>query len=166
MKRIFGVLCLFWLSFSLHAQPEEITASLFLESIKAIKQSENQDELYFEMMVFRPKKNMELLTIPPRPVHWPASVLKNLNHILLWQGPLKEGETVSVVVSLIESDNSIFDPDDFIGSVRLNIKNHQGKLEKSWSLSNSPTITTPMEKNQPFLLHNGQTKYEVNFSLY
>jgi len=170
MKRISGILLAGVLALpgayavtAVSAEPE-LTPSLIMNQIKVLTASERGgDELYFDISIYKANQPTQYARIPARPMHWPSQYLDKVQQVSLWSQPLKAGQAVTLIVSLIESDGSVVNPDDLIGSVRLALKNDKGALQTSWSMPNS-LAGVSQDAMQTFEMQ-GQGKYQVSFSL-
>ena len=138
MKKIItGMLVYCLMLVSPYVIAKDISASLSLLSMKAIKTSEKVgDELYFDISVFPSYKLPSHERIPQKPIHWPSRGIHHLNNLGLWKGVLKPQQVVTLIISLMEMDAPPWDTDDLIGSVRIRLKNNNGTLETSWSIPN------------------------------
>ena len=171
MKRILkkvGFLALMMASSMVMAA--DINPTLLVDNVKVIKAQERDgDELYFSISVYRPGKETEYFRVPQAPEHWPSQMMNKVKMVKLWSEPLKDGESVNLVVSLVDSDDSVINPDDLIGSIRVKLSNRDGVLHTEWVLPN--TKNKPLaSKDQNGEMHNftlmdNGGDYEVFLSL-
>ncbi len=106
---------------------------VILGSIEQVKTTENMgDELYIGITEYYSDGNSEYRRIPEYPIRWTSKSLRALKNISLWSGELEDGETVELVFSLIEMDVAPWNIDDLIGTVKLKIKNENGKVRSDW----------------------------------
>jgi hypothetical protein len=137
MKRIWLFLLTILFSSFGNAANAELKPRLVLDHLKVIQvQEKTGDELYFDISVYRANQSVHYLRVPAKPMHWPSQLMQNVSEVTLWSGPLKEGETVNLIVSLMESDASPFNPDDLLGLMRVSLKNMKGVLQTRWSMPN------------------------------
>jgi hypothetical protein len=114
-----------------------IDSSIDLTAIKAIKTTEKHgDELYFDVLVYSSNSKPKHYRIPNHPFHWPSEITHKLSDLNLWQGKIKPNEAVTLIISLIEMDSPPWNTDDLIGSIRVRLKNDNGKLVTSWGMPN------------------------------
>lgn len=137
MRRIGMFLLASLFSSFINAADNELNPRLILDHLKVIQvQEKDGDEIYFDISVYRANKSEHYFRIPANPNHWPSQLMDTISHVTLWSESLKAGETVTLIVSLMESDASPFNPDDLIGLVRVKLKNVKGVLQTSWSMPN------------------------------
>lgn len=165
MKRMWWFFMVFCLPLGAQAQAA-ITPSLVLEQVKPIKSLESKgDEIYFDINVYQANQKVSLVRVPEKPNHWPSSFISKLKQVPLWSSPLQTGESVILIVSLVDSDNFVLNPDDLIGSIKLEIKNVDGHLQSNWSIPNQTSPAIQNEGVQKFVLQSGETQYEVYLTL-
>jgi hypothetical protein len=141
----------------------QIKPSIVVNHIKAIKSTENlRDELYFDISVYRAKQPTQYFRIPEKPFHWVSDRLDEVSGLQVWSQPIKAGETVTVIISLIEMDALHLNPDDLIGLMRVKLKNDNGVLQAHWDM---PNQTKDHNKIQKFELSGDNSRYEVDLSL-
>jgi len=170
MKRIGWFILVSLFSSFLHAAEKEIKPRLALDHIKVIQVQENDgDELYFDISVLRGEKAKHYFRIPANPTHWPSQLMDKISNVTLWSEPLKNGETVILIMSLMESDAKPFNPDDLIGLVRVKLKNVNGVLQTNWSMPNrydSPGKNENQKRNiHKFDMLGEGAHYDVYLSL-
>ena len=170
MKKFYQILLLsLWLlpvNYVLGAEAvtQDLNPRLVMELLTAITPTEKSgDELYFDISVYRANKQAEYLRVPTSPGHWPSKIIDKLNQITLWSEPLKSGEATTLILSLVESDDTLVNPDDLIGSIKVEMKNDKGVLQTNWSQPNR-TEELGQKDIQKFELVGGG-KYELYLSL-
>lgn len=145
---------------------KEVSILLKLVDIKAEKTSEAAgDELYFDITQYpnlgRPRSDR----IPLYPLHWVSNQLSQAKNVILWEGSLAEGESIKLILSLVEQDNPPWDMDDLLGSAELVLANYQGKLKKEWSIPSFVTAkTVEMKKKaspQRYIFKGDNSRYDV-----
>ncbi len=112
-----------------------LTSTLYLNNLKADKTVEKQgDELYFAVTEFPStgKKGSHVL-IPAYPMYMQSKHLDKVKDLKLWQKTLQPGQSVELVVSLVEHDVPPWNTDDLIGAFKLQIANKDGKIITRWS---------------------------------
>jgi len=115
-----------------------VCSSIQLQKIKAVKTEERHgDELYLSITVYPSDKKPINYSIPEPPMHWLSRYLKEIKQLTLYKSTLKNGESASVVLTLIEKDAYPWNIDDLIGTVQVHIKNKDGKLYSVWHAVNS-----------------------------
>lgn len=144
--------------------------ALILNHLKPVKLNEKSgDELYMDIGVYRAQKQGRFYRIPKFPKNWPSSHLDKIKKITLWSEPVKAGERVILIVSLLEQDITPMNPDDLIGSMRVDMKNEDGVLSVQWSIPNRSTgpVTILGEHGniERFELLSDKGEYEAYLSL-
>lgn len=170
MKRIAWFFFMSLMTSVLFAADTSLKPRLLLDHLNVIQAQEmDGDELYFDISVYRANKTVEYIRVPAKPEHFPSQLASKLSKIPLWSAPVKEGETVTLLVSLMESDASIFNPDDLIGIVRLQLKNAGGVLQSRWNMPNQGAGFKKLSKHRTgvkkFNLAGEGAHYEVYLSL-
>lgn len=193
-KKIFPVSILL-IIFSSIGYTKSVTASLYLQNIKAIKKNESSsDEIYFSITEFSSDKKNLTYTIPGfishnhrqfatptligpsgvynHPVmHWNSTQLKKVNHAKLWEKVLKEGQSVELFLTVIEHDAQPFDLDDPIGALKIRVSNKKGKILTLWRyLGNTKSELISSSKNEGgerkgYQFMGSNSKYNLNFHL-
>jgi len=141
-----------------------------LNHLKTIEAKElNGDELYFDITEMRANEPGKFYRIPEHPIHWSSSQLTKLKKVKLWSEEIQPGKIVILLFSLMEEDDTPFNPDDMIGVVRVELKNKDGVLSVHWTIPNRAVgpVTIKGEKGdiQKFSLNSEDGSYEVFLSL-
>lgn len=149
---------------------KDLTPKLILNRLKVEQtQDVNRDEIYVDLSVFKPNSKKEYFRIPKAPYHWNSDRIDNVKLVELWSETLKEGETINIIISFIDEDARPLNPDDLIGSIRLRIRNVNGKLHSKWSVPNRADGPDVVEGKagqvQKFSLYDRKARYEVYLSL-
>ncbi|STX93816.1 Uncharacterised protein [Legionella londiniensis] len=179
MKRLNWIFCIGFLFFSTAALAEKapdspqkntIKPTLILNHLKPLKHQETGgDELYMDIGVYRAQKEGRFFRIPEFPKNWPSSQSDKIKKIPLWSEPIKDGETVILILSLLEQDVTPMNPDDLLGIMRVKLKNEKGTLNVQWSIPNrSVGPSTVMGEGgniEKFELFSEEGQYEVYLSL-
>lgn len=149
------------------AATTDLKPTLLLDHIKMIKTGESDgDELYFDITVYRAKQPAQYFRLPKQPFHEPSKLVGQFSKVKLWSEPLKVGESVTIIVSLIETDYTPLNPDDLIGLVRVKLKNNAGKLQATWDMPNqSMPAIDHNDKVQKFDVKGEGSQYEIYLSL-
>lgn len=106
-----------------------------LLGIKAIKQSEEAgDELYLAITVYPSRGKPKHYYYPKRPLHWPSAHVDKIKPTHIWDKRLKQGDSVTVIIALIERDVPPWNMDDLVGEVELQMKNTNEGLVSRWSV--------------------------------
>lgn len=146
-----------------------LNPALRLSAIKAIKTAEaGGDELYLDVTVYPSHGKPSHRQIPMRPLYWSSKALKNLKVVNLWSAKLEMGQTVTLIVSLVEHDVPPWNTDDLIGAVRIHVKNDAGILQSQWSMVNQkPPQLKILKENvqQTFQLTGEQSIYKLDLRL-
>ena len=146
---------------------QTVPVNIELVSLKAKKLSEESgDEVYFTVTEYSNLRQPEHYRIPMYPTHWLSKNLDQVKNLSLWQYDLEEGESVQLILTLIEHDVPPWNVDDHLGSVKLNIKNHQGQLETKWGVPDYDDDTESTEiRPMTYTFKSPAALYEVEFKL-
>jgi len=162
MKRILltVVLCIF--SVAVHAKTLYPTVSLLkIEEVKA--QEAGGDELYLHITQYHSSGESETQTFPRRPTYWPSEHLDKIKNVKIWDNKLNKGESVEVIISLLEQDFHPWNTDDLVGTIKLRLRNDNGSLQSNWSMPNRAdapdTVNTKYGLAQRFTLIGDHHKY-------
>lgn len=167
MKRVLLLISLFWVaSLCTAAQPQIVYPSIQLARLDVVKTSEKSgDELYFSVTVYPNKGRPSHYEVPRHPLHWPSKHLDKLKQAEMWKGTLHNGESASIILSLIERDAPPWNTDDLIGSIRVDVKNSKGHLEATWGMPNRAEsaiiVNTPKGPVRRFELTGQHSQYFV-----
>jgi len=170
MKKIVVILFSLLAAIAVAAGPKSQPVAVNLLHLKALNTSERGgDELYMSVTVYPSQGKSSTKQIPQRPLHWLNKHLEKINNLNLWSGDLAPGQSVSILLSLMEQDAPPWNTDDLIGTVRVHIKNDNGKLISSWSMPNridSPTeVYTKHGPAKLFELTGEGARYQAYFLL-
>jgi len=142
----------------------DLRPSLVLNQIRVIAASESGgDELYFDIGIYQSNQPTQYLRIPKKPMHWSSAIVDKIKEVPLWSQSLKSGQAVTLIVSLIDRDRSSMNPDDLIGTIRVDLNNDKGHLKTRWSMPNRPA-SIGNKAMQKFDLM-GEGRYEVSFTV-
>ncbi|AHE66357.1 hypothetical protein [Legionella oakridgensis] len=172
MKRMFCwlLLSLLYLPVAFAADEQILKPILILNHIKVIAPHEQKgDELYFDITAFWADKPRKYYQVPKPPRYWASADSDKINSVPLWSEPLKPGQVVILLISLMDIDVLPMDPDDLIGIVRVKLKNENGVLHAIWSIPNRSigpeTIMGQKGEIQKFELSGPYGDYEIYLSL-
>lgn len=147
---------------------QTIKPNLLLNQIQVVNEGELLgDSLYFDITIVRINQPTQYIRIPEYPLHLPSFKAKALKPTTLWSESIDNGKKVILVISLMEQDSKPFNPDDLIGSIRIELKNENGHLNAIWSIPNqksAPSIGM-IKTIQKFELSNRHGQYNVYLSL-
>lgn len=165
-QRISFLVCLLF-SMVAFAQPEPSRPlTLQLTTIEKIHATENQgDELYFSVTEYSSLDRPTHYEVPSFPTHWLSDHLENVKDVTLWSKRLKEGEGITLLVSLIERDAPPWNVDDLIGSIKVKLFQKDGKIEQKMSIPNRSN-TQPMDDlHDGFVLSGDEGEYHLLFKI-
>lgn len=168
VKHIFlaiALLLISGLSFAKSLEPQ-----LNLIAIKSIRASESQgDELYFTVTEFRRAHVVKHYSIPEFPAVLSSKALENVPKLKLWQQELAKDERIELLVTLVEHDNPPWDREDILGTIKVLLKNENGKLSVKWlETKNSEAFGKEKEQTSPigrFLFKGEKGLYQVDFQI-
>lgn len=137
------------LSFSVSAA--DFHPVLYMDTIAQVKSAESYgDELYFVVTEFNSDNKNKQYTIPNYPIHWPSDALPQIKNLKMWDGVITDGETIELVVELVEHDAPPFDVDDSIGALKVKLVNKNGALETTWLDAQTASHTQEKDKKVTF----------------
>ena len=151
------------------AESKEIYPVVKLADMKVEKASDaGGDNLFFLVTQSRQAAKPQEERIPIYPLHWLSKQLSGVKNVILWQGPLKEGESIKLTYSLIEQKFPPWDLDDFmIGSAQLILSNQKGRLKKEWSVPDIEEKTEveiqKLANPQRYIFKGAGSRYDVAF---
>jgi L-fucose mutarotase/ribose pyranase (RbsD/FucU family) len=136
-----------------------------MEIKKLVTTESHGDELYFAMTEYSSHARSRHYLVPRYPTHWLSRHLQAVVDVGLWEKTLAVGESAEIIFSLIERDAPPWFVDDLIGTVKLRVRNHEGHLEKRWTMPNKK-ITEPLaQKSNTFVMTGDEGEYHVTFKL-
>lgn len=156
--------------FAVH-KVEFIDAQLNLDKLECLSVSEQgRDELYFHITEINPQGKYRLHRVPEvHPEYWSVHKGSVLNNIPLYRLTLAEGEAVTLIISLMDSDLSKFNPDDLIGVAKVVVANKKHRLDVRWGLPNAnyqPNVKSVKKEQMPEYRMSGDGgDYVVSFSV-
>lgn len=107
--------------------------SVELTSIEKIQASEQHgDELYFAITEYSSHGDATHTRVPSYPQRWLSKELEMVKDANLWEAVLESGESLEVILSLIEMDVAPWNVDDLVGTVKLRIQNKDGIIRSDW----------------------------------
>ncbi len=147
----------------------DLTVALTAAKIRLVKQQEViSDELYFDIAEYTKNGLQQFYRVPEKPLHLSARHLNKIKDFKLWHNTLKEGESMQVVISFIEEDNSPWDLDDLIGIIKLRLQNKEGQLITDWNVvntSNNGWSLNKDDKQRRFVLTGSGANYQLDLKL-
>lgn len=153
------------------AAAKEIQVSVHLVGIKAIKTEEaNGDELYLHVTQYSSLGKTNEKRVPIFPTHWPSKDLDKVKDVVVWEGPLKNMESVKLIISLLEQDNlAVSEMDNLIGGAELDLTNENSQFKKEWKVPiyEKEDEVEMLRSGDPqrFLFKGLGAKYEVLFKI-
>jgi hypothetical protein len=164
MKNICRLGVLLFLLWPILLFATDLKPMLLLERIEVQEAGENpMDELYFDISIYRPHQSAIYKRIPSLPTNWLSYMTPAIQRLPLWSDLLKEGEALTIILSLNDADSPPWDIDDVIGLVKIQIKNNQGRLQVIWgSGTMSPGVA---DKVQEFDIKGPNGHYYLHLTL-
>lgn len=149
-------------SATIHTTPVILT----LEDIEVVKSSGqfSGDEIYVNITEYSSVDKPSMHRVPEYPSHWLSKYIDKVKDIVLWQKPIQDGESVELIISVVESDAPPWDVDDLIGSVKLKVYIEKGKLEQEWSIPNKSIVKSEAERGH-FTLTGDGAEYKISLKL-
>jgi len=157
-------LSLLFLFFAIGVQAKTLHPVIKLLKFEEVTTQEKRgEELFLHVTEYHSHGLSSSKTIPSHPTFWPSEHLKKVKNVKIWEGDVKEGDSVIVLISAMEKDFHPWNTDDIIGTVRARIRNENGRLTVNWSMPNradSPDeIRTKYGVAQKFTLIGNGNKY-------
>lgn len=168
-----AVINFFLLCFTANASVESVKhVQVRLKKIEKIKSSESNDELFFAITKFSNKERSAYEQVPGYPLYWNSDKLDKINELVLWEGDVTQGESIRLIISLIEHDAPPFYLDDLLGSSKLTLTNSSGELSYEWGVpqfSDLPEVELKVKSGKKLYTYKGENshynlEYEVNVS--
>jgi hypothetical protein len=128
------------------------------------------DNLFFNITQYSNLKRGGESRIPKYPKHWLSKQLLGLKNVVLWDGKIERGESLKLILALMEQDFPPWDLDDAIGAAEVNLLNQNGRLKVQWGVpqfeKNKPEVE--MLKHavpQRYIFKGAGSRYDVAFSV-
>jgi hypothetical protein len=139
---------------------------LTLEKIEVVRTAENLsgDQVYVNITEYSSIDKPTMHRIPEYPSHWLSKYIDKVKNVPLWNKPIKDAESVELIISVVESDAPPWDVDDLIGSVKLKVYIEKGKLEQEWSIPNNAIVKKEGEMGH-FVLTGDGAEYKISLKL-
>lgn len=149
-------------------QDKGLQLTVKLAQLSATKTSEKSDELYFSITQYSSQTVPAINRVPMFPLHWRTKDLATLKDITLWEGTLKNDESVLLVLTLLEQDVPPWDADDHIGSAQVRLANKNGKLTSEWGMphfKDQPKVVQKDAKVPKFEMFGADSQYVTVFKI-
>lgn len=164
MKRIICALAILLASQCLYAK--SVQKQIYMNNIQVNKTVEDLgDELYIMVTELNSKGTDRQFSIPTYPITWPSESIEQINNLMVWEGDLPEGESTEVIIELIEQDAPPFNVDDSLGSVRLKMKNHKGKILTEWGSFHDTSTHEGKNGKYTYYFKGHGGKYTAEFEM-
>lgn len=148
---------------------KDLKVAVKLIKIDAVKTSETLgDELYYSITEYSSDATPKLSRVPMFPLNWLSKQLPTIGEVVLWQGTIKEKDSVLLILTLLEQDNPPWNSDDHIGSVQVKLGNKNGKLISQWgqpTFKDQPKVEQPDSKVPKFLLFGENSQYVTIYKI-
>ncbi len=127
------------------------------------------DELYLMVTILNSRGDDRQYSIPNYPVTWPSDSIQKIKDLTVWEAGIEDGESMEIIVELVEQDAPPFNVDDSLGSARIKLKNHEGNAITEWGSFHHTSEYTKEKasKGEKYKYHfNGHGgKYSAYFHL-
>lgn len=163
--RLFLLLGILIASTSIFAKP--VSVELQMISLKSMAISEkDSDEIYISVTQNDVITSHESQRTPSDDKYWTFKVGTTISDKSLWKKPLKDGDSKTLNIAVVERDPFIANADDLIGYITVQIKNVKNKIEASWSIPETkyPNPTIEIGKNK-YRMSGDNSSYEVSFAV-
>ncbi len=139
-------------------------------SLKAIKPEKTQeatgDELYLDLLTYGEGQKPRHLRIPSKPHYWLSAMLQKVKDVPLLSASLKDKQSLTVIVSLMEKDTPPWNVNDLLGGFVLTLKRAGGVLYAISGVSEPEKRFKPLSAGiAPQVMAGGGAKYILYFSL-
>lgn len=124
------------------------------------------DHLYFSMTEYPTTGDAKLLRFPSYPLHWESKYLPCLKNIKIWSGKITDDNSVIVVFSLMDQTFAVFEEENLIGSIMVEISNKNNKITAQWAkphYADLPKIEKLKLNKQEYLMFGSGGRYLVEF---
>lgn len=166
-NKLFVVLLLTFMCNGVYAKTLQVAVKLM--NIEARKMSEaDGDELYFSVTEYSSTAVPVISRIPHFPTYWLAKQLPAVKDVSLWEGTIKDSESVLLIFTLLEQDLPPWNSDDHIGSVQVKLTNQDGILKSKWgkpSFKDQPKIIQSEVGVPKFTLFGNNSEYALLFKV-
>jgi len=167
MKKV--VILLIGLLFCITGFARTYEASVKLLKIEQLQTLESGgEEIFLHITAYHSNGKSESMTLPRHPSFWPSEHLEKVSDVDVWDGILRENESVVLLISAMEKDFHPWNTDDLIGTIRLRMINMNGRLKSEWSIPNSidmpENITTKYGRGKKIIMQSDGRKYALSFA--
>lgn len=167
------ILCigtLFFSSFIPNAYADDIHPTLTVIDVQSRhSNTHTPKKVYLHITEYNSTGTARAFTVPNLPLNWPARHIHPVDNLQIWGGALKENQSTSLVVLIMEHNAKPWNTDDLIGVVTINIKNQQGKLISEWTIPNRNTRPGIGQRfgyvTQQVRLNKDSDSYAIDFVL-
>lgn len=145
----------------------KIPCRVSLEKIELIQSSEKSgDELYVMVTAYPKNQQPSQSRTPIFPTHWLSKHLAALKDVSIWEAELAEGDSIQLVLTLLEHDVPPWNIDDLIGSAKVILMNQKGKITSKWSIPEYQDLPKIIQEQASVFRFKGeQSEYVVRFNL-
>ncbi|HXH55432.1 MAG TPA: hypothetical protein VNK03_06815 [Gammaproteobacteria bacterium] len=150
--------------------PKDMQVAIKMVGI-AVEKAANKDidNLFFNITQYSNLKKGGEHRIPKYPKHWLSKQLPGLKNVVLWDGKIDRGESLKLILSLMEQDFPPWDLDDAIGAAEVILLNQNGHLKIQWGVPNEKNNQeVEMLKRgvpQGYIFKGTGSRYDVAFSV-
>jgi hypothetical protein len=159
-----GMVCA---SFPTFAQ--DIKAQVSLLNLIPLKLTERGwDQLYMGITHIGTNGKYQYYRIPEFPLHWIMKKDGKIQNQNLWTGVIKEGESITINLALIEQDESRIEVDDLIGEAQVQLTNAQGQLKANWRIvqaNDRKDNTNQVGTSSEYVFFGDNGKYQLKFAV-
>jgi hypothetical protein len=155
------------ISCALIAKPQSVQVTL--QSVEAVKTSERRgDEVFVSIIAYPSSGDPTIARVPMFPMHWLSKELSKVRNVSLWQGTIADDATTLLVITLVEQDLALFNPDDHLGSAQVKITNKNNKITTVWGqpgYKDQPKVEQTGKQNPEYVMFGDNGEYKVRFRL-
>ncbi len=138
-------------------------------SVNKTTKASGEDEDYLYIAEYDSTGTTRGYTVPRLPLTWPSSHVHQIDDIHIWSGALRDGQSVTLTISLLSENLPPWETDDLVGAVTLNMKNQNGKLISQWKIPNSTAAPQIVQANghavERVLFNHAKGNYRIDFAL-
>lgn len=166
---LLSIMLLGWLVAAQAAPIHPVTTQINLLSIQVVSSSESRgDEIYFNLTEFHHDRTVTHFAFPEPPSVWKSKDLAQVKPTLLWKQTIEQGQPLELMITLVEHDNPPWDVEDVLGTIKIHLRNNDGKLINNWVVEKTAdikTLETPQGNIKRVKFSGNHGDYIVDFQM-
>ncbi|HSX20117.1 MAG TPA: hypothetical protein VLG38_03215 [Gammaproteobacteria bacterium] len=128
--------------------------------------SADGDRIYVDIAAYPASGSPQILREPMFPMHWLTKELPQIKNVKLWEGTIKDEDSVLLVFSLIDQVLPTLD-DALLGSARVEISNRNKQLQTKWDqpkYADQPRVDQ-IDGKPSYIMYGESAQYAVDFAV-